>query len=832
MSEPFVPQISAGAAKALIIISFLFFAAAVCVLCFRRKKNRGKPFEVRGVVFLLLLLIATLFSRLVVGLSGVFAYNNLSVPEESVDSLVHAMQSFTLDEQYTDYLVKGKEVFSILFSERAATMYAIYVSVINVSCAVSGGAVLFTIVVKLFPRLRLFFASLCFWKPVCCFSELNAESLAFAKSIRTSDGNLKNALLIFCKADPKGGSSSGQGEQARQLGALLTRTGINDLRLHRIGMGKTFVLTGSDEDNLSVLSGFADDASTIRFGANDAIYMFTEGGCGTLVEKNVRDRINRRLNGIADERRIEDPDKLNKRITLFVVNRYRSSVYHLLMNKPLYTALSDGSKELRLAIFGSGRVGTEAFLGAYWCGQMFGRKLKITVVSAEKEEHFINRINHINSEILRTSEQYTDKELLKVYGDENEPLNSYFSFEYVQSNVYLDGLETLLTAQREGSPNGVLADFDYFIVTLGSDKKNLEVSEHIGRIVTVRRAVTGNDAPVAVPVACAIWSDALSESLRSTANTGFGGAEIVPFGSMESTFSIDRILFKSVRDRAANAKNLYEQKIAEKIDEKRKFEEDPYSYWANVTRAIHASYKAEYLKLRDLNDESESRISCYLRMSELISRIVSVRDLIEKAIQRPMTEGGRKRLQEKLQALMDAGVPEVVMTDGPDSGNLIEFMTKKRERCIKAAKDFLKGKCTAAAAVETIDEQSIPPCFHKLAWLEHRRWNAFMRAEGFRCPSEAEEAAYIGALKTPGPAGSTCMIDNTGKHKSIALKLHPCLVECDDCGIKPDLFHEQSVPVGRIDMLDKVSRRFKYEKYTDKQLHTYDFKKYDYVDYE
>ena len=182
------------------------------------------------------------------------------------------------------------------------------------------------------------------------------------------------------------------------------------------------------------------------------------------------------------ENKDADENRRGSGITLFTVNRYRSIVYNLLMSdRPLFYALPDDSKELRVAIFGSGKIGTEMFLASYWCGQMLNRELKITVVSAEKEEHFKKRIDHINNEILRTSKQTVDNNLLKIRKNSDELSDCYFSFEYIESDVYLDGLDTIMTAERPESENknGRLADFDYFVVALGSDKKNMEIMEEL-----------------------------------------------------------------------------------------------------------------------------------------------------------------------------------------------------------------------------------------------------------------------------------------------------------------------------------------------------------------
>lgn len=104
---------------------------------------------------------------------------------------------------------------------------------------------------------------------------------------------------------------------------------------------------------------------------------------------------------------------------------------------------------------------------------------------------------------------------------------------------------------------------------------------------------------------------------------------------------------------------------------------------------------------------------------------------------------------------------------------------------------------------------------HRLAWLEHRRWNAFTRVKGYRYT--ALHAQYAKAKK---------------EKKLTELKLHVCLVECDQKGIRG-----QVTPEGKVqkdtealhqrkpdyDYLDILT----YEMY-QKGLNSYDFKYYDY----
>ena len=55
---------------------------------------------------------------------------------------------------------------------------------------------------------------------------------------------------------------------------------------------------------------------------------------------------------------------------------------------------------------------------------------------------------------------------------------------------------------------------------------------------------------------------------------------------------------------------------------------------------------------------------------------------------------------------------------------------------------------------------------HNMQWLEHRRWCAFLRTMGYRQTKNYE--SYLQA---------------TQSHKQMDMKLHPCLVECDNKGV-------------------------------------------------
>ena len=96
------------------------------------------------------------------------------------DSLVHAMQTFSMDEDYTLYLLAGKEMLTQLGLPAAAVLYGFVSAVVNVAAPIAGGAILLDILCDFFPVLRyqLNRSSTRF-----VFNELNEASIQLAESI-------------------------------------------------------------------------------------------------------------------------------------------------------------------------------------------------------------------------------------------------------------------------------------------------------------------------------------------------------------------------------------------------------------------------------------------------------------------------------------------------------------------------------------------------------------------------------------------------------------------------------------------------------------------------
>lgn len=81
---------------------------------------------------------------------------------------------------------------------------------------------------------------------------------------------------------------------------------------------------------------------------------------------------------------------------------------------------------------------------------------------------------------------------------------------------------------------------------------------------------------------------------------------------------------------------------------------------------------------------------------------------------------------------------------------------------------YLRKVCVELSSTrnDLPDEKDREALYYRLCWLEHRRWNAFIRTGGFTTPAKEQLDAYA-------------FVDGNGA-KKLKLKFHPCLVECDE----------------------------------------------------
>lgn len=670
---------------------------------------------------------------------------NLNYFELFPDSLLNALQTFSMDADYEECIVKGKEMIRQAFGNEPwlESAYGVYCSVLSGAAPIIGGAIIFEIIAGFFPSVRLRLVRFTgFWlrwrnmnkkkkkwvslRKRFYFSNLNERSLALAKDIYNSERRW--LALVFCDVD---NANENLIAQAKHIGGICVKKDI----VSAIGKSRTektiLLMNDCENENLRALTSLLEVSTKSM--ENIEMYVFSDDNNVSHIDDEVAYIIKQRLakKGVAEE---ELP-------IVIPVDSTRNIAQNLLRDLPLYEPVVGREKDkIVVTIFGSGVIGTQLFFSTYWCGQMLGKELLINIVSKEAEGDFKGRIDSINPDIFKT-EKYNDNIL--AYNDAGDKSPAYFHFDYVESDVAVGSLSSLL---YKNNKNGKLINSDYFIVALGSDEDNFAVADQLKRDVGAHHIYTDTQSNTVITYV--IYNSELCRALNIKPKHNFrekGKTDVFmwAFGCMDDVYSSKNVFFSEILADAENIGKIYftrsEQqkayatmyKDAHKKNESKKIKRvmDAYSHKADLARSLHLKYKA-------------FSAGC-----------------------------------------VNASVFTVDKKKDYDNAN---------EATMNAYVDKVKFKINIKNDIGLL---------HELAWLEHRRWNAFMRVCGFRCP-EGDFIKYENVA---------------GDHKNLMLKLHPCIVECNKSGINAAfdargvVIKESALKCGfqNEDLLDQASEKKK-----------------------
>ncbi len=686
---------------------------------------------------------------------GYFAILSSDMPErmltwweEIFNSLAHALQTFSMDEDYTEYIINGKQMLREILGQDTPwqTVYGLYASILNFVAPIAGGAIIFEILASIFPKIRLSLAHMAIWKEKYYFSEFNDASLALAKSVANVKAPIfRKPVLIFTDAyvDDENEKSAEMMLEAKWIGAICVRDDLSHVKKNKWGSRKFFLIDRVEAGNLHTLADLANERN-YPYLKKAEIYLFTNDDAYVQVESRVQDKLVTELHFKEDE------------LPVFVpVQSYRNLVSNLLVDLPLYEPLigkqknQDGSKDLTVTILGTGHIGTEMFLATYWFGQMLDCNLKIHVMSQETEDAFWSKIDYVNPEIRHTTRE--GDPILKV-NRKGDLAPVYCRVHYMQCDVKSSAFVASL---MEGEDH--ILDTDYFLVALGTDEDNISVANTVGKFIGQHHISKRDDGRAVI--AYVVYDSELAKTLNRKKHFRYVNrctdVYMRAIGCRQDVYSVRNVFLtehESSAQRVSEAYQAIQNRERRAIAHKKRMRDD-YKHWANLARAMHIKYKMYSMGLLK----------------------VSLLDFEDPADERYV-----QAVEEALSRYREIATGNITFADDREAENHLNLL-------------------------------------HKMAWLEHRRWNAFTRVKGFRHTADYAVYAQEGVI---------------GSYKHMELKLHPCLVECDQKGIRavmrPTGEIDESTVFQRedrsdFDLIDDLS----YDLH-DKHFNNYDFKQYDY----
>ena len=672
--------------------------------------------------------------------------------EEIFNSLVHAMQTFSMDEDYTKYIHDGKAMLAKLLGETSVwtDVYGLYAAILNFVAPVAGGAVIFEILASIFPALRLAVAQLAIWREKYYFSELNDASLELAKSIcRIKRFFLIRPILIFTDAYVDGGQerSAELMMEAKRIGAICVRDDLAHVKKNKLGRKKLFLIDVIKEANLQTLTVLADTPNS-KYLKRAEIYLFTKDDTYIPVERNLQKALRAKWKIKTDD----DP-----RLPVIIpVRGHRNLITNMLCKVPLYEPLigkernTDGTRNLTVTILGAGQLGMEMLLNTYWIGQLPDCRLTINVVSQEAEVTFWDKLDYINPELRRTMQ--AGDPLLQVNA-KGEMAPVYCTVNYIQEDMKSSAF--LRRLDKDG-PDTSLLDTDYFFVAPGSDDDSISIANIVRKYVGEYRLAQKSTqrTVIAYVVYSSEVADALNKNKRFSYFKDFHNIYMCAVGSRREVYSAETVFMYDYIDQANVAHNAYlsAKSREERAEKHRARLNNDYKYWASLARSMHIKYKMYALGMQNLS-----------------------------------------------------------LFDVEDGQEAYHRLAQK-----KAWKDYEDFAFSRVSLPDQPAEDRHRSRLHEMAWLEHRRWNAFTRTVGFRKPEDyAQYAAMCG-------------------YKHMELKLHPCLVECDRKGIRAEIdaggniekkkypFFDQKQKED-LDMLDMLMDRLGRDGYIGEDVKRYDY---------
>ncbi len=764
-----------------IVMSILLFALAISLFLkpnlFRRSKsstNVGTFFGNRLMIPTLVLLLSIWTLRFVIGAYGKLEPTEtipaMPLCEQFFNSFLHALQTFSMDEDYTQYMEHGKKLIDYLLAGKSPVVphiFAIYISLLNFISPIVGGAFVFEILAGIFPRLHYWVSCHVGSRTRYYFTALNEQSLALANSIVNEPAE-EDVLLIFTDAyaDDEDEKSSELLLSAKALGAICLKDDLLHIPLKKSKNKKTHIFLSDREENenLRTLSKMLNDQNINRL-LNDE---------GTVIRVFGTDKkqsyIEDEVIYIDDRLRTEND---NKTYNILPVNSIRNMAQKLFCDLPLFEGQNvkcSEKRQINLTIIGSGVIGTEMFLNAYWMGQMPHIELNISVVSAnETKNSFIRRIDGINPEIMATS--IAGNEVLNAYIGENEetkkntPIQQpkYFTFRFSKTDVLKCDLKTFLEKELPSDQSGQtisLRDTDYFVVAAGSDEINFRIADRLRQEIGYYHLNVDKAQNKKTIISFVIYNSSLCKTLNASARQKYvkslGEKEfdiyMHAFGSMDEIYSAENILRYNLQPHIQGIEEQYRRYQPQSPEQELNGEMKKRRYYnarANLARRLQIRYKA------------------YI-----------------------------------------AGNLCPMLFYSEDDLSYQEQMTKAEFAYAKNIDSNMWNKNFAGTA-------------NVLAWMEHRRWNAFMRMNGFVGPDNVSKYYDLDSDVRRGPK----------KHQFLFIKRHGCVVEADlnsypgiDCKEETKKVFSITKQLGP-DGLDRVKQKtetdYKEFDYPDADVKTY-----------
>ncbi len=567
-----------------LLFSFVSLLLGVIITVYKQKKDK----KINFYALILTTFISVVFLKFPI---TYFAVKYCSEPifdepvglntiEIIIDTIIHSLQTFSMDENYTEYIIAAKTLGKQI-GFRWPWLFGGYTAAVSLLAPAITCTVLFQIISQFFPEIKYHFSRK---KERYFFSELNECSLYLAKSIVDKRKNEKKKAMIVFTDVYSDSSNENQSEligKAKEINAICLKEDLSKIKFRK-NKSNTLILIDEINDNADKMA-FINDDKIIKSLGDFSLYVFYTDATQEVIFKNFSSEIYEKCDN-------------KKNIDIRNINSRKNMIYSVLQSYPLYEPLlrKTENDNLSVSIVGSGKNGTEMFLNTYWCSQMIGVKNTINIASIESENDFTGKINGLCPELFESSREKS--ELLRIYDGEEIYSEPYFKFGYYCGDVF-----NCYVSDITFSNNLKLIDSDYFFICLGSDNKNIELAERIAR-----KATMSGDRKTILYV---VSNPEVAKSLNQTSK--YKPSVVVAVSDLESVYSYDCVFNRKIEELAVEYDKKYNKlKNSNRNSEaeEKGFLKLQYDLYNNITRGIHLYYRAFSAlktsnKLKEISDK-------------------------------------------------------------------------------------------------------------------------------------------------------------------------------------------------------------------------------------
>ena len=504
---------------------------------------------------------------------------------------------------------------------------------------------------------------------VYVFSVLNEKSLALAESIRKNHG--RAGILIFTDVSRTiEDSSSELVAKAKKLRAICFRKDIQSINFFyqkHLSQKSFFVIGDNETDNVNCAYELYRKYHALK---DSRLYVFTmREECEHLIKQRDGSGMKvRRIHVIS---------------SLIFHNLYREGYARLFESAG---PEKNGTRKIGVVIAGLGHYGMEMLKALTWYCQMEGYSLSIDAF--DKDPLAGQRLKAECPDLMK--------------GTDRKPEEGETPCTITAHNPEEDGTSCTITV-HSGTDVHTCPFFDalrslkettYVLVSLGSDEENIRTAIDI-RTAFAQAGVTEKDTDQPVPVIQAIVYTAYDVSrLDDLANYRKERYDIDFFGNVDSIFTEETVINSGLESEASDLHGVY--------FDKETFYQYEYYYRSSCAGVIHACAIADELYRQRVEAKWLAWADSFLK-----SAISQGKEDITTAIHEQLTGFTWKNWQDR-KLIKDASWP-------PSS----------LKELIKKANGLPEGS-----------EDPEKPLYYlilveKLKELEHKRWNVYMRSEGY-----------------------------------------------------------------------------------------------------